>query len=255
MSKVSVKTVALTVFGLDLLGIIIAISRAIILDRSPMRYFGENGYMTWFSTLQLLVAAFLCGQIATIRTRAFRSRHYSFFKRPQVFWWLASAGMAFFALDETLEIHENLDKSIHRWLGIQSTSISGRLDDFIVLFYAGLGLLAIYTFRRELSKYRMSLSWFVWGLGFSFLTICLDMLGHSRETFTYFADNLEQLNKIHHWVGAIEEMPKILAGGAFIVTLYACKLIAKNIGDRYRISPKSKVKLAKTSSPDSELGD
>lgn len=229
MSRVSIKTIALTVFGIDVLAIAIAVSRAIILDRSPMRYFGERGYMTWISTLQLVVAAVLCLQIGLIRKNS-QSRYKEI--KPAIFWWLASAGMFFFALDETFEIHENLDKQIRAWFGIPSNSFTGRLDDLIILIYAGVGLLLVYLSRRELLQYQKALPWFYRGLVFSGLTIALDMIGHNRETFAPFASSLEELNQIHHWVGAVEEIPKILAGGAFIVTLFACKFVAKSFRNR-----------------------
>lgn len=226
-----IKKIALIIFGIDFVAITIGIAKAIILDRSPMRYFGEGGHVTWVSTLQLLLAGVLCIQIAQIRNQSYSERKIN---QTPLFWWIAGLGMFFLALDETLEIHENLDKSIHRWLGIQSTSLSGRLDDFIVLFYAGLGLFTIYTFRRELLRYKSSFSWFSLGVGLSLLTIAFDMIGHNRATFEPLADSLEELNRIHHWAGTIEEIPKIFAGGAFLVSLFVCKLMARNFRDRER---------------------
>jgi hypothetical protein len=228
MNKISVKTVALTTFGIDLLAIAIAVSRAIILDRSPMRYFGENGFISWLSTLQLLVIAILCWKIGTLRKTKFNPST-PIKKRPVIFWRITALGMFFFALDETLEIHENLDKSILKAFGIVETSFSTRLDDFIVLFYVITGLLFIYWYRRELKHFIAAFFWFKWAVFLSFLTIFLDIFGHNRETFAPFANNLEELNYIHHWVSTAEEIPKILAGGAFIVTFYSCLQIAKKM--------------------------
>ena len=232
MSKISVKTVALITFGIDFLGIAIAVSRAIILDRSPMRYFGENGFISWISTLQLLIIAILCWKISTFRNNKLKSAPSK--KRPVIFWRITALGMFFFALDETLEIHENLDKSILKALGIAETSLNTRLDDFIVLFYVITGLLFIYWYRQELKHFIAAFFWFKQAVLCSFLTIFLDIFGHNRETFAPFADNLDELNYIHHWVSTVEEIPKILAGGAFIVTFYSCLQIAKRIKYRRR---------------------
>lgn len=234
MSSISVKTVALTTFGIDLLGIAIAISRAIILDRSPMRYFGERGFMTWISTLQLLIIAVLCWKVGTKRNSKLKSAPLK--KRPEIFWRIAAAGMFFFALDETFKIHENLDKSILKLLQIEETSLTTRLDDFIILFYVITGLLFIYWYRQELRHFLAAFIWLKWAVFFSFLTVFLDMFGHNRATFEPFADNLDELNYIHHWVTTAEEIPKILAGGAFVVTLYSCNKIAKRIKHSIRIS-------------------
>lgn len=228
MSKISVKTVALTTFGIDLLGIAIAVGRAIILDRSPMRYFGENGFISWLSTLQLLVIAILCWKISNYRKNQFKPST-NLKNRPVFFWRITALGMFFFALDETFEIHEKLDKSILKAFGIAETSFTTRLDDFIVLIYVITGLLFIYWYRRELKHFIAAFFWLKWAVFLSFLTVFLDIFGHNRATFAPFADNLEELNYIHHWVTTAEEIPKILAGGAFIVTFYSCLQIAKKI--------------------------
>lgn len=146
MSSISVKTVALTTFGIDLLGIAIAVSRAIILDRSPMRYFGENGFISWISTLQLLVIAILCWKISTFRNNKLKST--SIKKPPVIFWRITALGMFFFALDETLEIHEKLDKSILRAFNIAETSFTTRLDDLLSYFT----LLQVYYLSIGIAK-------------------------------------------------------------------------------------------------------
>ena len=227
--NVSLNTVALITFSIDILAIAIAVSRAILLERSPMRYFGENGFITWISVLQLSIVAVICWKISTVRSRKLKSVPIFLSKKPVIFWRIMAMGMFFFALDEGLEIHENLDKGIHALLQQESTSFSGRLDDFIILFYAIAGLLIIYLFRKEFNNFIASFSWFIWGFFFSMWTIILDMVGHDRATFTDFANNLEHLNQIHHWFSAVEEMPKILAGGSFLVAFYSCFQISKKL--------------------------
>ena len=225
----SLKKVALVTFGIEILGIAIAVGRAIILQRSPMRYFGEGGFMTWVSIIQLLVIASLCWKISSLRKAKTKTSRFFSKRKPEIFWRVTGFGMFFFALDEGLKIHENLDRFILNYFQIEITDLTSRLDDFIILAYAIAGLLIIYWFRNEIANYRDSLFWFVWALFFSFSTIFLDMLGHNRETFAIFADNLDQLNDIHHWFSAMEEIPKIFAGGAFIVTIYKCFQIAQKI--------------------------
>lgn len=229
----SLKNAILITFGIDILGIAIAVSRAIILERSPMRYFGEGGFMTWISVIQLFVIAIFCWKIGNVRKLVTKTRinKYRFLskKKTFLFWYIAGAGMFFFALDDAFKIHENLDRFILKTLEIENTSFTTRLDDFIILFYAIIGLLTIYWFRGEIKHYRNALPWFKLGIFFSFMTIFLDMFGHNRETFAPFADNLDELNYIHHWVSAFEEMPKILAGGAFLVSVFCCLQIAKKI--------------------------
>ena len=227
MKQISLKTVAIVTLGIDFLAVASAILRAIILQRSPMRYFGENGYVTWVSIIQLLIIAVLCWKISNLRKNELSTSVSSPKKQPVIFWRISAIGMFFFALDEGLKIHENLDRSLHRLLQQEVTPLSSRLDDFIILFYAAAGLFIVYLFKEEFKNFVTAYYWFIWGLVFSFLTILLDMIGHDRETFAPFAENLQQLNDIHHWFSAVEEIPKILAGGAFIVALYHCLLVAK----------------------------
>ena len=134
MNQISLKTVAITTFGIDFLAIAIAIQRAIILERSPMRYFGENGYVTWISVLQLLIIAGLCWKISNLRKNEFQQSVSPKKRQPAIFWRVAAVGMFFCALDEGFEIHENLDRLLHQLFQRETTSLSGRLDDFIILF-------------------------------------------------------------------------------------------------------------------------
>ena len=53
----SLKSTIILVFGIDSLMIAIAIGRAILLERNPLRYFGEGGFITWLSIIQLLFIA------------------------------------------------------------------------------------------------------------------------------------------------------------------------------------------------------
>ena len=180
------KNVALVTFGIEILGIGIALSRAIILQRSPMRYFGEGGFMTWISIIQLLVIAGFCWKISRVRKAKTKISRFSFKRRPELFWQIAGWGMFFFALDEGLKIHENLDRVILNYFQIEINDLTSRLDDFIILFYAIFGLLIIYWFKKEIANYVDAFSWFLWGLFFSFLTIFFDMLGHNKRDFCYF---------------------------------------------------------------------
>ena len=234
--KPTIKTIAIIAFGIDILFMAIAILRAIILQRSPMRYFGDQGFISWLSIIQLIVIAVLCWKISNCRQQPSKSSRFPLKRNPVVFWRITALGMFFFSLDEIFQIHENLDKELHKIFQVQETSLTGMLDDFIILFYAVSGLLLIFLYRREFKNFVAAFSWFAWGLLFSFMTIILDMGTHNRANFAPFADSLEQLNRIHHWTTTVEEIPKILAEAAFIVTFYKCLQIAKTIRAKSNLS-------------------
>ncbi|BAU65533.1 hypothetical protein STA3757_29210 [Stanieria sp. NIES-3757] len=205
----------------------IAIGRAILLERSPMRYFGENGFITWLSICQLLFIAYLCWKINRLRFQ--ENFQVVSWKNPKIFWQILTLGFIFLALDEYWEFHENFDKTLHIFLNLNDAGITGRMDDFIVLLYALFGLFFLHTFKNEFQKFISASRWFLTGFSLSFLTIFLDMLSHNREILSLWIKNHEQLNNAHHWFTTIEEIPKIFAEGAFIIAFYYCLLIAKKL--------------------------
>ena len=184
------KSKVFLVFGIELLAIAIAISRAILLQRSPMRYFGEGGFITWLSICQLLFLAFLCWKISCLRPTRL---------------------------------------ALHRFLNLNESGITGRIDDVLILIYVVLGLFFLRLFKPEFQKFTRSFGWFLTGFVLSFLTIFLDMLSHNRGILSPWIDNLEKLNTMHHWLTDIEEIPKIFAEGAFIIAFYHCLKIAKKL--------------------------
>lgn len=228
MKKIlSFKSIVFWVFGIESLMIGIAIGRAILLERSPMRYFGENGFITWFSVCQLLFIAYLCWQISRLRFQ--ENFQLVSWKNPKIFWQIITGGFIFLALDEYWEIHERFDKNLHNFFSLNDAGITGRIDDFIILFYVLVSLFFLHIFKNEFQKFTSASRWFLTGFSLSFLTIFLDMLSHNKEILSPWIENYEQLNNAHHWFTTIEEIPKIFAEGAFIIAFYYCLLIAKKL--------------------------
>jgi hypothetical protein len=140
-----------------------------------------------------------------------------------------TAGFCLLALDEYWEIHEKLDRALHRFLNLNESGITGRIDDVLILIYLVFGLFCLRLFKPEFQKFTRSFGWFLTGFILTFLTILLDMLSHNRGILSPWIDNLEKLNTMHHWLTAIEEIPKIFAEGAFIIAFYHCLKIAKKL--------------------------
>jgi hypothetical protein len=225
--SLSLKSTGFLIFGIESLAIAIAIGRAILLERSPMRYFGERGFITWLSICQLLLIAYLCWKLSCLR---FQPNFWlASGKNPSRFWQILTAGFIFLALDEYFEIHEKLDRSLHNLFNLNDAGVTGRLDDFIVLIYVVIGLFLIRTFKSEFQKFTSAWRWFLTGFSFSFLTILLDMLTHNKAIFSPLIDNSERLNTLHHWSTTIEEIPKIYAEGAFIIAFCYCWTIATRL--------------------------
>ncbi len=228
MKKIfSRKSIVFLVLGIDSLMIGTAIGRAILLERNPMRYFGERGFITWLSILQLLFIAYLCWKISIIRSH--QSSSLKGWKNPSRVWQIMTGGFIFLALDEGLGIHENTDAGLHELFNLNEHGLTSRIDDFIILFYAIIGLLFLRTFKNEFQKFASVFNWFFTGFTLCFLTIVLDMLSHKQQVLSLIIEDYEKLNLMHNWFKTIEEIPKIFAEGAFIIAFYYCLIIATRL--------------------------
>ena len=223
----SLKSTIILVLGIDSLMIAIAVGRAILLDRNPLRYFGEGGFITWLSIIQLLFIAYLCWKISIFRSR--KHSRLKGWKNPGRLWQAMTAGFIFLALDEYLQIHEKIDVGLQELANIDTGGEASRINDFIILLYAIIGLFFLWTFKNEFKRFTSAFEWFLTGFSFCSLTILLDMLTHNQEIFSFLTQDYEQLTNIHYWFKAIEEVPKIFAEGAFIVAFYYCLIIAKRL--------------------------
>ena len=168
-NNILLRKIIFWVFGIDSLMIIIAVGRAIILDRNPLRYFDERGFITWLSVIQLLFIAYLCWKISIIRANG--DSALKGWKNPARPWQIMTGGFIFLALDEYFGIHENTDVGIHELLNLNENGLTTRIDDFIILFYAIIGLFFLRFFKSEFQKFTSTIRWFVTGFSLCFATI------------------------------------------------------------------------------------
>lgn len=221
----SIKSKAVFIFSLETVLILIGVSMALIRDRNPMRYFDEGGFITWLSILQLFFIGYLCHKISQLRLR--QNMPWRGWRNPGRAWQVMMLGFIFLALDEYFQIHEALDAMIQGLFGLEKAPIWSRIDDFIILFYAIVGIVFLQTFKKEIRQFTSSSKWFFIGFVFCFLTIALDMLSHDATMMAPFVQTADQLKDVHNWLKTLEEIPKILAEGAFIVAFECCLVVAK----------------------------
>lgn len=218
--KPSTKTVFLFTLAWEIIFIAIAVSRAIILDRDPMRYFDDGGFITWFSFLQLLIIAGLSAKIYALR------RKQSQENQTQL-WKIIAGGFLFLALDEVTQIHEKTDNLIHWLFQIQENNLTDRIDDLIVFLYGLLALALFYYFRAELRQYRHAIPWFVASFALMFLMSGVDTWLQDQQLFAPWIADPDRLIRVHNWWRSGEEMIKIFSEGAFIASFYDCWLITQ----------------------------
>ena len=224
VKSVSSKRFILITIVLEVLVIGSALLRAFLLNVNPKRYFDDQGYVSWFSFLQILAAAYLAWKIYSSR-KSHATKTSNKGSASYNFWAILSGGFLFLGIDEMWEIHENLDRLIHNLFQIKETAITDRIDSLIVLVYALIGIGILYWAKSELKKFKSALPLFGIAFCLVFLMIFLDLLTDSRDLI-YWLFNNDLANIVYQTLNIVEECCKIFAEGMFIITFHICLKIS-----------------------------
>ncbi|MEL7246347.1 MAG: hypothetical protein AAGM40_29065 [Cyanobacteria bacterium J06573_2] len=218
----------LTTNVLEFLIIGSALLRAFLLNVHPKRYFADQGYVSWFSFLQIIFASYLAWKIYKTRKATVLTNNTTFSLNNYKFWAILSLGFLFLSLDEMLQIHEKIDFLIHDIFQLQKTSQTDRIDGLIVLLYALCGGGIVYWAKSELRKLKLALPLFSLALFATFLMIFLDLITDSRDIVYWIINDNIVADEVQRLIGIAEECCKIIAEGIFIVTFHRCLEISKN---------------------------
>ncbi|MFV0360874.1 hypothetical protein [Tropicimonas sp.] len=173
----------------------------------PGLMFEESGTVTLASFFFLLAIARVNGRIFTLR----RSKALPLWDDPAVIWALICLGFVFLAFDEVAEIHERADKWLHHILRLQETALSDRIDDFIIAIYGMTGLALIWRYRSEFAHSTRLRNWLGAGVGITFLSVILDMLGNRSDVLRAFGLSLQHADTVQGWIDIVEECCKLFA--------------------------------------------
>lgn len=198
---------------------------------SDVNWFKEGALLTFWSFVQLIVVYRLCIKSFKIR----RGTQKTQWKDPIRIWAIIAYGFLFLALDEVFQAHENLDTLIHRIFSMQQTSISARIDDFIVGLWGLMGLGVLYYYRTELKQYNRCIPYLIIAFILLFVMVGLDILTHKADILMLIYD-YDSAKLIRDWLGKAEEGIKVIAEGFYIVAFYAVLQEAKSMGS---VSPAS----------------
>ena len=219
------KRILYLLLAIDLL-LIISIS---IFSDDPKKYFKELQLFTWLSFIKLLIISYINWKAYNIR----RPRNSKIdFNKDHSIWFIISSGFLFLALDEVLLIHENTDKIIHKILKMKESGLTDRIDDLIVLIYALLGILILYSYRKELLKFAKSLTYLVIGFFLLFLRIIIDFITNRNDVIPNIISNAELIPKVNEILALVEGSTKLLAETFFIFAFYICLNEAKNLNKK-----------------------
>lgn len=230
------------VIFLETLAVVLAIWGAIAAGYSPKAFFEEGGYITILSCLQLFGSAVLARKIFWLTKNSPRL----LLKQQSSFWQIASWGLFFLTLDDALQIHESIDRLLHRllafWFGFQETAISDLADDAVVGIYL---LLAIYIVSRwrSMKIFQRSLIYFQLGCILASIMVVFDAASNNLLFISMLTNNSERQLLLQVWMGIFEDSLKIYAGGLFFLGIYKSWRIAEAIAERPQTDLQSEVLL------------
>ncbi len=216
------KRLLYRVLAFDLLALSVTVAIAGHFQQTQHQ-FGDSGFITYFSAIQLLIASFLAYKVFQTRSQTIA---IPLWRSPIAIWLLISAGFCFLALDDLLMIHESADKAIHAILRLQETGWSDRIDDVIVGLYGVLALGAFAVYRKELKKYLAAVPLATAAFLLLFAMVGVDIMTN-RDDLLLTMFSLEKVIYIKSWIFVLEEGLKLLSEAFFIVAVHSCLQMAK----------------------------
>ena len=215
----TIKQILLIVLFLESLAVTLAVSLAVALDISPKTYFGEidrSGYITYFSFMQLSLAAVLSFKVYQ------RVRFARQFDKTRWFWLIACIGLFFLALDDVIGIHEQIDLWIHDLFELKETDWSDLIDDLIVMGYLAV-FLAYVAFKWQTIKiFQQSFIFFKLGFILALVMVILDLASNNTLFISMLTEDEVLILAIQEWLSVIEDSAKIFAEGMFLIGIYQC---------------------------------
>jgi hypothetical protein len=183
------------------------------LSGHPHYHFGEGRIMTLFSGFLLLAIAWLSFHIGRIRHVA---PDRTFWKPQTAIWGIMALGFTYLALDEMTQIHESLDKGIHRLFRIEETNLTDRIDDAIVGMYGVIGIAGIAIYRKELVQHRQALPFLIVSFILFFMMVACDFLTSRPDVLEMFFEPGSG-RRLRTWLSVAEESLKIYSGACFLL--------------------------------------
>lgn len=216
----------LHVLNLLLIFDLILILCLIFFSDDPKKYFAEWHLITWISFIKLLAVAYINWNI--FATRKDNNLNFSLNYGYSV-WLIVAFGFLFLGLDEILLIHENSDKAIHKLFKLQETSFSDRIDDLIVLIYAMLGILILYSYKDELLKFTKAFPYLFIGFLFLFVRIFIDFITNRNDIIPLIINDDKSVKAVNYILALSEGTTKLIAETFFITAFYLCLKLSRKI--------------------------
>jgi len=211
----------------------LAVSAAIIIySYTGWDNFGERGFITLLSFIQLLAISWLSYKIFQVSGGTWRR---SIWKESSALWGIISLGFLFLAFDEIFGIHESIDFLIHNIFNLQETNLTDRIDDIIVGLYGLAGVGILIANRNNLKTYKETLPLFVCGFFFLFVMVTLDILTNRNDILSLLFEH-NQAAWLYVWLAVAEDALKVFAEAFFVLAFYSIYQKASSIYSDHRLS-------------------
>lgn len=214
----NIKTFTLRILLVNLIVSIIAF----ILGKG----FPKDALITVFSFFQLLFISFISWKIYKARNNG--SNHITF-NASYLIWAIIALGFFYLAIDEVVELHEELDKFIHKIFHINQTGITDRIDDLIIGIYALIGVGIMIYYKNELIKYREIFPLLFTGMVFVVLSIVFDALTNRKDILQIIFEGKMFVEDLHQQLKIVEDSIEIFAEGIILCSFYWCLQISKTL--------------------------
>ena len=179
----------------------------------PTILFEETGTIMLASFFLLIGTARANRRIYTLR----RSNELPLRRDPALIWAMIGLGFLFLALDETVQIHEQLDHLIHRVFHLRETGWSDRIDDAIIGIYALIGFGLIWLYRVEFRDASALRRWLLIGVVFLVVSVITDALGNRTDVLEAMGLSQDRIVLWHNVIEIIEESCKLYAETCFLL--------------------------------------
>ncbi|MQA91811.1 MAG: hypothetical protein GEU90_16575 [Gemmatimonas sp.] len=159
---------AVAFFAVNIVAIVAAIISGYEMGALTHR-FEERQAITFLSSNQLAATA-IVAWIIFLLARSLRTTKPS--RRQASFWAFSAFGFLYLMLDEAFQFHEGMDTTFFRLFGVETDPM---LDGAPTAIYGVLAAALCYYFRREITRYSATLSFFLLGGFFLAVTSFLNL--------------------------------------------------------------------------------
>ncbi len=193
---------------------------AVTAGETPATFMGEGRLISFVSGAHLIAASVVA--FLVFQTRKASDTGDKHIRRSFCLWFFIALGFAYLTVDELAQIHEALDHLIHHVFHIRQNHWSDRLDDLIVLLYGVGGILLLYGYRLEWTRFQGFRRYLVAGFAIFLAMVGVDIITDRPDIVSMFIHGKSHYTPVMKWLAAVEEGLKILGEVFFLAGFYRC---------------------------------